>query len=84
MTETQWINIFNSVGVVGVLFMNVWFFIKGQIVPVSVVERILQEADKRTTKMADEIKSGIKEAVREAIVQGIHEIRSQDDKTHGS
>ena len=83
MTEIQWIQIVNNIGVVGVLFMIVWFFIAGRIVPVSVVDRILQEAEKRTTKMADEIKAGIKEAVREAIVQGIHEIRSQDDKAHG-
>jgi hypothetical protein len=80
MTDDQWVQVINSVGVVGVLFMNVWFFISGRIVPLSVVDRILLEAEKRTTRMADEIKDGIKAAVKEAIVQGIHEIRNQDNE----
>ena len=71
----SWIEIINAGGVIGLLVLNVWMFASGNIVPRSVLDVILKASEDRTTKLADEIKGGIQEAVREGIVAGIHEVR---------
>lgn len=76
MTSLQdWMSIINTFGVVGLLVLNLWMFATGRIMPKATVDTMMKAADERTTKVANEIKDGIKEAVQQGIIVGINEVR---------
>ena len=76
----SWVEIVNSAGIIGILIVQVWLYSTGKVISRPVVDKILNEANQRTTKLADEIKEGIKDAVKGGIVEGIHEVRSNTNK----
>ena len=60
----------------GALIAFTFLFVKGEIISKRVVNQILEEANNRTDKLTAEIKQGIKDAVREGIVEGHHIIKN--------
>lgn len=61
-------------GVVAVLLYLVFSFMSGKIVPATVVEKLLSEAENRTLKMAEELRNSIKEAVKQGYLEAREEL----------
>ncbi|KAA3645319.1 MAG: hypothetical protein DWQ07_12690 [Chloroflexi bacterium] len=68
MELTSLIDLFQA----GVLLAAVILFVRGDLLSKKVVEIILEEAENRTAKVADEVKTGIRQAVRDGIIEGVH------------
>lgn len=80
-TAPTWLEIINTGGVIGLLVLNLWMFATGKVIPKTTVDAMIKALDDRTVKLANEIKEGISDAVRQGIVTGIHEVRNiQQDK----
>lgn len=78
-TAPSWLEIINTGGVIGILVLNLWMFATGKVIPKTTVDAMITALDDRTVKLAEEIKSGIKDAVKEGIMSGIHEVRKVQD-----
>ena len=76
MENVNWFEVVNTGGTIAVLILNVWMFATGKVIPAGTVDKMMKSADDRTIKLAEEIKQGIKDAVRDGIVSGIHEVRN--------
>lgn len=76
---TNWLQIVNTAGVIGLLLIIVYMFFSGNVMPKSTVEMMIKLAEDRTEKLANEIKEGMKEAVKQGIIEGIHEVRNITD-----
>lgn len=75
METINWFEIVNTGGTIAVLVLNVWLLATGKLIPKTTMDALIKSMDDRTVKLASEIKAGISEAVREGIVNGIHEVR---------
>lgn len=73
---TNWLQILNTAGVIGLLVIIVYMFFSGNVMPRSTVEMMMKLAEASTEKLANEIKEGMKEAVKQGIIEGIHEVRN--------
>lgn len=65
------LTIINASGALGLLVIGIWAFYNGKIMSSKVVDKILREADARSSKLANEIKLGIQQAVTDGIVAGL-------------
>jgi len=72
--------IINTGGVVALLVINLWSLATGKVMPKATVDKIIQSNMESTTKLANEIKDGIENAVQNGIVAGIFEVRNGKDK----
>lgn len=72
------LQVINSVGTVGVLFLFVWQFMSGQIWPHKHVEELNKKITESNSALADKITDGIESAVTKGIVLAIHEIRKSN------
>jgi hypothetical protein len=75
-SETDWLQIINTGGVLGLLLLLVYMFYSGNVVPKSTVDMMIKLTEERTVKLAAEIKEGMKDAVKQGIIEGIHEVRN--------
>lgn len=75
-TAPSWLEIINTGGVIGLLVLNLWMFATGKVIPKATVEFMMKSADDRTVKLAEEIRSGIKDAVTDGIVNGVNAVRN--------
>lgn len=66
-TET----VFNLINT-GALVFFVYMFTTGQVVSVKILEKILKEAENRTTKVVTELTETIGKSVENAVSRGIH------------
>ena len=73
---SDWLQIINTGGVIGLLILVLWMFATGNVVPKSTVDTMIKLTEERTVKLANEIKEGMKEAVKQGIIEGIHEVRN--------
>ncbi len=76
VVTTNWLQIVNTAGVIGVLIIIVYALFSGNVMPRSTVEMMIKLTEERTAKLANEIKEGMKEAVKQGIIEGIHEVRN--------
>jgi len=67
------LTVINASGVLGLLVVSVWAFYNGKVMSSKIVDKILREADSRTSRLAGEIKSGIQQAVTAGIAAGIQQ-----------
>ena len=65
------LTVMNASGALGLLIIGVWAFYNGKIMSSKTVDKILREADARSSKLANEIKSGIQQAVTDGIIAGL-------------
>ncbi len=63
--------VFNLINT-GALVFFVYMFTTGRVVSVTILERILKEAENRTTKLVTELTETIGESVENAVARGIH------------
>ena len=77
LTSTLVFDLINA----GALVFIVVALIAGWVVPSKAVDRMLEEAENRTTKVANEIKDGIERAVSRGIQAGITEVRNGGSKS---
>lgn len=68
---TLLLDIIKSGGVVTLLVIVGWAFYSGKVVPRSVVEAMLDEADNRTVKMVKELRADIRAAVRDGVMDAL-------------
>jgi len=72
----SWLSILNTFGIIGLLVLIVWAFFNGKVMPKSIHDQLMEEAESRTIKLAAEIQDGIKTAVQEGITQAIVYLRN--------
>lgn len=73
LTLADFARIIGDLGVTGVLIVNIYLFIKGKILPRSVVDEILQHSETQTKLLVTELKAGFIEGVEKAAETGAKE-----------
>ncbi len=69
------VDVVNAIGSIGLLVGMIYALLKGIVVPMWLVEKMLKSADQRTEMMAKELQEGFAAAVREAVLEAITEAR---------
>ena len=70
------IDIFLQVANTGALAYIAFAFMKGKIWSSDSVDKMLEANKEQTVKLANEVKNGIKEAVKDGIVAGVYDAKN--------
>lgn len=66
----------NALGAIAVLLLVAWWFVQGKLYSEKSVERLISAQQESTTKLANEIRDGMRDAVQQGVAAAIHEVRN--------
>ena len=83
----NWIKVITDFGVIGVLIVNIWLFIKGKIWPEAMVDKMIkaqqvaaeQSAKIITSELVDKMKEGVAQGMEQGIARGYLKVNNKEE-----
>lgn len=83
----NWADVITELGVIGVLLMGIWAFLKGKIWPEAMVNKTIkaqQEAAEQSARiiaseLGDKMKNGVAEGMEQGIARGYLKVNTKKD-----